>query len=108
MSGLMPLLTRRNALKIAARSKITLVLLCSASETCGIASSGSATPGSLTNRTSVPDAVRTADESIKDSRNCGASVSYRPSNPVRSAAAPMVATVLYSETGAVSHCTITW
>lgn len=75
MSGLIPLLTRRNALKIAARSKITLVLLCSASETCGSASSGSSTSGSRTNLTSVPDAARTADSSIKDSRNCGASVS---------------------------------
>ena len=105
----MPLLTRRNTLKMARRSKITLVLLCSASETCGSASSGSATSGSLVNATVGARTNRaTADESISDSRNCGASVSYSASKPVRSSAAPIVATVLYSETGAESHPTITW
>src|ERR1700729_2348305 len=35
MSGLTPGLTRRNTFKMASRSKITLVLLCSASDTRG-------------------------------------------------------------------------
>ena len=108
MSGLMPLLTRRNTLKMARRSKITLVLDCSASETCGSDCKGSSTSDSLVNATSVPDESRTADVSISDSRNWGASESYRASKPVRSSAAPMVATVLYSDTGAESHPTITW
>ena len=63
--------------------------------------------GSLANMISVPEDSRTAAESINDSRYCGASTSYSASKPVRSSAAPMVATVLYSETGAESHSTRT-
>lgn len=87
---------------------MTLVLDCSASDTCAIASSGSSASGSLANLTSTPDAPRAADESMSDSKNCGASASYIASKPVRSSAAPMVATLLYSTTGAESHRTITW
>ena len=64
MSGLMPGVMRRNTLKTAFSSKITLVLLCSALVTRGAASSGSSAPGSLLNRTSPT----VADESTSDSR----------------------------------------
>ena len=86
---------------------MTLVLDCSASETCEAASSGNSMSGSLVNTTLVPDELRTADALINDSRNCGAAVSYSASKPVRSSASPIVATVLYSETGSESHSTMT-
>ena len=75
MSGLMPGVMRRNTLRTAVSSKITLVLLCSALDTRGAASSGSVTSGSLVNRTSPT----VADESISDSRYCAAAGSYSAS-----------------------------
>ena len=68
MSGLIPADTRRNSLKMASSSKTTLVLLCSASDTRGAASTGSVTSGSLLNVSSPT----TADSSISDSRNLAA------------------------------------
>ena len=64
MSGLMPGVIRRNTLKTACSSKMTLVLLCSALETRAAASVGSSAPGSLPNRTSPT----VADESKSDRR----------------------------------------
>ncbi|COW20436.1 Uncharacterised protein [Mycobacterium tuberculosis] len=72
---MIPLLTRRNTLRIARRSKITLVLLCSASHTRGCAAKGSSTSGSLVNVTSPVDVPQTADETISDRRNCGPATS---------------------------------
>ena len=67
----MPGAIRRKTLRIASCSKITLVLLCSDSNTRGAASVGRVAPGSLANVTSP----RTADESINDNRNWAASAS---------------------------------
>ena len=75
MSGLMPQSTRRKIFRIASCSKITLVLLCSASNTRAEASSGKVTSGSgwkLMSPTVCPPA-------ISDSRNCTADGSYSAS-----------------------------
>lgn len=64
MSGLMPQVTRRNSLRIASSSKITLVLLCSASKTRGHASSGRTVSGSF----SKVRSATVADRSTRPSR----------------------------------------
>ena len=76
MSGLMPGVMRRNTLKTASSSKTTLVLLCSAPDTRGAASSGSVTSGSLPN---AHDRPTVADESTSDSRYFAAAGSYSAS-----------------------------
>jgi hypothetical protein len=101
MSGLMPQSTRRKIFRIASCSNTTLVLLCSASNTRGAASSGSVTSGSRSNFTGPT----TASESIRPSRCRAADGSYSASYPVRSPSVPMVATALYSTIGPESQAT---
>ena len=75
MSGLMPQSTRRKIFRIASCSKITLVLLCSASNTRGERSSGNCTSGSGWKATSP--IVRPSE--IRVSRNVAAAGSYSAS-----------------------------